>query len=107
VEGSPYAVGYFGYAYFSENKDKLKVLNVNGIEPTTANVDNATYPIARPLFLYSDAKILQEKPQVAAFINFYLTYVNEEIVSVGYFKAHPEALKVGKQAWLDAMAGKY
>ncbi len=107
VEGSPYAVGYFGYAYYAENEDKLKVLNVNGIEPTTANVDAATYPIARPLFLYSDARIMQDKPQVAAYINFYLTYVNEEIVSVGYFKANPEALKVAKQNWLTAMAGKY
>jgi phosphate transport system substrate-binding protein len=46
---------------------------------------------------------MQEKPQVAAFINFYLSYVNEEIVDVGYFPASADALYVAKNAWLDAM----
>ncbi len=46
---------------------------------------------------------MQEKPQVAAFINFFLTYVNEEIETVGYFPASTEALDAAKQAWLDAM----
>jgi ABC-type phosphate transport system substrate-binding protein len=46
---------------------------------------------------------MQEKPQVASFINFYLTYVNEEVVDVGYFPASEEALDAAKQAWLEAM----
>ena len=41
---------------------------------------------------------MQEKPQVAAFINFFLTNVNEEIVDVGYFPASVEALDAAKQA---------
>jgi ABC-type phosphate transport system substrate-binding protein len=45
---------------------------------------------------------MQEKPQVAAFINFYLTYVNEEILDVGYFPASASALDAAKQAWLAA-----
>jgi ABC-type phosphate transport system substrate-binding protein len=43
------------------------------------------------------------KPQVAAFINFYLTYVNDEVIDVGYFPAAPDALDTAKQNWLDAM----
>jgi phosphate transport system substrate-binding protein len=46
---------------------------------------------------------MQEKPQVASFINFYLTYVDEEIGQVGYFPANPAALDAAKQAWLTAM----
>jgi ABC-type phosphate transport system substrate-binding protein len=46
---------------------------------------------------------MAEKPQVAAFINFYLTYVNDEILDVGYFPASAEALDVAKQNWLDAV----
>jgi len=103
IEGSPYAIGYFGYAYYQENKAKLKVLNIDGVEPTQATVDAGTYPLARPLFLYSDAKIMKDKPQVAAFLAYYLTYVNDEIKKVGYFPANPEALKKAKQNWLDAM----
>ena len=46
---------------------------------------------------------MQEKPQVAAYVNFFLSYVNEEIVEVGYFPANPEVLEAAQQAWLDAM----
>ena len=107
VEGSPYAVGFFGYAYYQENKDKLSVLAIGGVVPSAETVNKATYPLARPLFLYSTARIMREKPQVAAFLAFYLTYVNEEIRSVGYFPAEAEAMKKAKQAWLDAMKGAY
>ena len=103
VLGSPYAIGFFGYAYYAENTDVLKILSIEGVEPTGATVDSADYPLARPLFIYSTASIMQEKPQVASFINFYLTFVNEEVVDVGYFPASAEALDASKQAWLDAM----
>ena len=46
---------------------------------------------------------MKEKPQVAAFINYYLTYVNEEITRVGYFPASDDVIKAGKEAWLEAM----
>jgi phosphate transport system substrate-binding protein len=103
VEGSPYAIGFFGYAYYEENKDKLNVLSIEGVAPDAATVEGGTYPLARPLFLYTTAQIMQEKPQVASFINHYLTHVDEEISSVGYFPASTEALDASKQIWLDAM----
>lgn len=103
VLGSPYAIGYFGYAYYAENADALNILSIEGIAPTAENVDNNSYPLARPLFIYSDAGIMEAKPQVAAFINFFLTYVNEEIVDVGYFPASDQALTAARQLWLEAM----
>ncbi|MBN1246392.1 MAG: phosphate ABC transporter substrate-binding protein PstS family protein [Anaerolineae bacterium] len=102
VLGSPYAIGYFGYAYYAENEGALNILAIDGIEATAENVDNNSYPLARPLFMYSDAEIMQEKPQVAAFLNFVLTYVNEEVVDVGYFPASDQALTNARQAWLAA-----
>ncbi len=102
VLGSPYAIAYFGYAYYAENAATLKVLNIDDVEPTAENVDNNSYPLARPLYIYSTASIMQEKPQVAGFINFFLTYVNEEVVDVGYFPASAEALMAANQGWLDA-----
>lgn len=107
IEGSSYAIGFFGYAYYQENRDKLTILSIEGITPTSTTVDNGTYPLSRPLFIYSDAKIMRDKPQVAAFIDFYLTYVNEEIRKVGYFPADQAALKKAKQAWIAAMTGYY
>ncbi len=103
VEGSPYSIGYFGYAYYQENADRLKAISIEGVAPTAESAESGDYPLARPLFIYSDAKIMQEKPQVAAFINFYLSYVNEEILDVGYFPASATALDAAKTNWLDAV----
>lgn len=102
VEGDVNAIGYFGYAYYEENADLLNIVSVNSVEPGAESVDDGSYPLARPLFIYSDATILSEKPQVASFINFYLTYVDEEIGSVGYFPASDDALNASKQTLLDA-----
>jgi phosphate transport system substrate-binding protein len=103
VLGSPYAIGYFGFAYYNENKDMLNAISVGGVAPNEDSAESGEYPLARPLFMYSDATIMREKPQVAAFINFYLTFVNEEIIDVGYFPASTDAIDAAKQAWLDAM----
>ena len=102
ILGSPYAVGFFGYAYYQENAASLRALSINDVEPSAATVDAGDYPLARPLFIYSDAQIMREKPQVAAFINFYLAFVNEEVLDVGYFTASEAALQQAVQNWLQA-----
>jgi phosphate transport system substrate-binding protein len=107
IAGSPYAIGFFGYAYYQENADALNILSIDGVEAVKANVDNATYPLARPLFIYSDAEIMKSKPQVAAFIAFFLSYVNEEVEDVGYFPASDEALDTARKSWLEAMEGSF
>jgi len=107
VYGDEYAIGYFGFAYYVENKGKLKDLAVNAIAPSKETVDNGTYPLSRPLFLYSDAKIINEKPQVAAFLAYYLTYVNDLIGKVGYFPAPAEALRASKKALAAVIKGRY
>ncbi len=101
VEGDKYAIGYFGYAYYNEEKGRLKAVHVEDVEPSEANVNNGTYPLARPLFIYSDAKIMQAKPQVAAFIAFYLNNMDDNIVDVGYFPAPAKALYASWGAWLS------
>ena len=103
VEGDPYAIGYFGYAYYLENADLLTIINIEGVEPTAETAENGEYPLSRPLYIYSDPTVMAEKPQVADFINFYLTYVNEEITNVGYFPASDAALDAARASWLAAM----
>jgi phosphate transport system substrate-binding protein len=102
VAGDKYAIGYFGYAYYVENTNTLKALNVNDVEPNQANVDNGSYPLARPLFIYSDATIMQEKPQVVAFIAFYLNNLDDNIVDVGYFPAPAAEIEAAWDAWYSA-----
>jgi phosphate binding protein len=104
VEGSPYAIGYFGYAYFSENSGALKAVAIDDVEPSQETVDAGTYPLARPLFIYSDAKIIAEKPQVAAFLYFYLSNVNDNIVDVGYFPAPAADLEGSMDALMSAIS---
>ena len=105
VEGSPYAIGYFGFAYYEENADLLNALTINGIAPNLETAEDGSYPMSRPLFMYSDASVMAEKPQVASFISYFLTNVNDEIVGVGYFPASVEALNTAKQALLDVTGG--
>lgn len=102
VEGDSNAVGYFGYAYYHENAGRLKLVPIEGVEAGSENLENGTYPLARPLFIYSDATIMAQKPQVTAFINFYLSHVNEEVVDVGYFPASTDALNLAMRNWLNA-----
>lgn len=103
VLGSPYAVGFFGYAYYAENQDTLKVLAIEAVEPSAENVDNGSYPLARPLFIYSDADVMRSKPQVAAYINYFLSNVNDLIREVGYFPASTASLDDARDEWLFAM----
>jgi phosphate transport system substrate-binding protein len=103
VEGSPYAIGYFGFAYYAENADRLNLVSIDGVTPSYDTAESGAYALSRPLFIYSDASIMKANPDVAAFINFVLTNVDAEIQSVGYFPASNQALDVSRQAWLDAM----
>ena len=103
VEGSPYAIGYFGYAYYQENQGSLKPLSINGIEPNAETAESGDYPISRPLFIYSDAAIMQEKPQVASFIYFYITNVADEILYVGYFPVSEGKAQENLDAWNAAL----
>ena len=69
----------FGYAYYQEHADELRAVSVDGVAPSAETVDNGEYPLARPLYIYTTAAVLQEKPQVAAFVDYYLNHVNAVI----------------------------
>jgi phosphate transport system substrate-binding protein len=87
------AIGYFGYAYFQENADVLSAVGVDGVVPSAESVDDNSYPISRPLFMYTSAWVIQEKPEVAEFIAYYLNNVNDVIGEVGYFPAPEDDLR--------------
>ena len=85
VEGDKGSLGFFGFAYYEENADKLTALKVNGIEPTPETVQNGTYkPLSRPIYIFVNNKSYAEKPQVKAFVQFYLDKVSDLAREVGY-----------------------
>ncbi len=77
VAGSKNALGYFGYTYFEENAEQLKAVQVDSgegcVEPSAETAADGTYtPLARPLFIYVNNASYKDKPQVAAFVDFYV-----------------------------------
>ena len=93
IVDNPNAIGFFGYAYYQGHTDQLKALSIDGVAPSADSVNNNEYSLARPLYLYTTAKILTDKPHVAAFLNHYMTNVNQEIGAVGYFPAAEETMQ--------------
>ena len=88
VTGDRYSLGYFGYAYYAENTDKLKVLGVDGgngcVKPTPEAVQDGTYtPLSRPLYIYVKEDALA-RDEVEAFVRFYLENAPELVPQVGY-----------------------
>ncbi len=104
VAANPYAIGFFGYSYYDTHMDTLNVLSVAGITPDASTVESGAYPLARPLFLYANEKSIANKPEVAAFLDYYLRHVNDVIGDVGYFAVTAETLG-GAQTLLEKAAG--
>jgi len=84
------AIGYFGLAYYVENKDKLKAVPIvnkgttRGVSPSLETVMDGTYqPLARPIFIYVSDKALA-KPEVREFIEFYIKHAPKLVKEVGY-----------------------
>ncbi|MFN9507151.1 MAG: PstS family phosphate ABC transporter substrate-binding protein [Rubrivivax sp.] len=83
------AIAFFGFAYFQENKDKIKGLSISwkggkAVAPSPENVLNGTYqPLSRPIFIYVNAKSLA-KPEVKQFVDFYLKNATKLVREVKY-----------------------
>jgi phosphate transport system substrate-binding protein len=97
VAHDKYAIGYFGLAYYMENKDKLKAVPIvnkgttKAVSPSLATVMDGTYqPLARPIFIYVAEKALT-RPEVKEFVTYYLSNAAKLTKQVGYVplsKAH-------------------
>jgi phosphate transport system substrate-binding protein len=90
VEGDEGALGFFGFAYYIENKSQLKAVKIDGgkgpIEPTAKTIEDGTYaPFGRPLFIYVN-KTAAARPEVKAFVEFYLKEGSRLAEEVGYVK---------------------
>ncbi len=100
------AIGYFGYAFFAENQDVLQAVSIDAgdgpVAPGDDTVSANTYPLSRPLFMYTDASVIADKPEVAEFIAYYLNNVNDLIGDVGYFPAPDSDLQEAADAIKEA-----
>ena len=100
VSGDKYSIGYFGYAYYVENKDKVKAVPIDGgngcIAPTDDAINNGSYaPLSRPLFIYVRSDAAQE-PHIAEFVRYYLSSDGQKLAaSVGYIPFPQQVYDLG------------
>ena len=109
VAGDKNALGYFGLAYLEENADKVKGVEVDGgggcVAPTVATVEDGTYaPLSRPLFIYVNVASI-DKPQVRAFVDYYLENVPVLAADVGYVKFPDNFYAKITETWTNGTTG--
>lgn len=99
VAGDPYALGYFGYAYYAENQGRLKLVEIDGgagcVAPSDQTIEDRTYtPLARPLFVYVKHASLQ-RPEVRAYVEFMLEEAPTLVPPTGYHPLAAEQYREG------------
>ncbi|GBD11843.1 Phosphate-binding protein PstS [bacterium HR23] len=109
VAGDRYALGYFGLAYYEENRDRLKVVAVDGgqgcVYPSQETVMAGKYqPLSRPLFIYVSASSAQ-RPEVDAFVRFYLQEAPRLAKEVGYIPLPSRAYDLALQRFVQRKTG--
>ena len=88
IGGDRNSLGYFGYAYYAENSDKLKLVAVDSgdgcVTPSPASISDGSYqPLSRPMFIYVSKSAL-ERVEVRTFVEFYMDNAAELSAEVGY-----------------------
>ena len=87
VAGDKNAIGFFGYAYYLENKEKLSIVKVNGVEPTNKTIESGEYtPLSRPLFTYVKNDSMKNNEASYDFIRFTLENAGDLAEAVGYVR---------------------
>jgi phosphate transport system substrate-binding protein len=109
VAGDVHAIGYFGYAYYVENTDKLKAVEIDGgsgcVAPTEDTInDNSYAPLSRPLFIYPSVGAAKERAELKAFVDYYLANTQVFSAEAGYV-ALPDDLLAGEVAEWEAAVG--
>ena len=109
VAGDRFALGYFGYAYYIENQDQLKLLEIDGgggcVAPSDVTIEDGSYaPLSRPLFVYVKHSALS-RPEVRAFVDYMLDNATELVPATGYHALSETDYAAGKQAIAEAAAG--
>ena len=109
IAGDRGSLGYFGYAYYQENQDKLKAIGVDGgagcVAPAPATIEDGSYaPLSRPLFIYVNAERLA-RPEALAFVEYYMDNGYELTSEAGYVPVERSVYAANKAAALAEAAG--
>ncbi len=110
VKRNPDALAYFGYAYYEENEKSLKAVPVDSgkgavLPSNTTVIDGSYAPLARPLFIYVSKKSLTNKPELKAFVEFYILNAETIAKTVGYTPLPDEAYALALEHFKQGKVG--
>ncbi|KOS68053.1 phosphate-binding protein [Lysinibacillus contaminans] len=96
VAGDKNAIGFFGFAYYLENKDKLNIVKINGVEPTHDTIETGDYlPLSRPLFTYVKNDSIKDNEAAYDFLKYTLENAGDMAEAVGYVRLPDEQYAEG------------
>jgi phosphate transport system substrate-binding protein len=103
VSGDSDGLGYFGFSYYEQNTDKLNLVSVDAgkgcVAPSAKTIQDGTYtPLSRPLFIYPSKSALK-KPEVAAFVKYYLDNYADLAKTAQLVAMTPEQAKKSQAAY--------
>lgn len=103
------ALGFFGFAYYAENQNKLKAVAIDAgkgpVLPSAKTVEDGTYqPFSRPIFIYVNKKSA-EKPEVKEFVEFYLKNASNLVKQVKYVALPSKAYTLGLEHFQKGKVG--
>lgn len=112
VAGDENALGYFGYAYFTENQDALTAVSLatqedlsDCVEPSPETIRDGSYPLSRPLYIYINAESMQDEA-VQEFVRFYLANAEQLVQEVAYVPLPAEEYVAAQEKVEAAIAGE-
>jgi phosphate transport system substrate-binding protein len=105
VAGDENALGYFGYSYYENNRDSLKALAVDGVEPTTETIRSGEYVLSRPLFIYVNTQDLENNQAVEPFVTFYLENLDRIVEAAKYVTLPPSVAQESRAQYEDRTTG--
>ena len=102
ISGDENALGFFGYAYYIENQDNLKIVPIDEgdgpVAPTAQSINDGTYsPLSRPIFVYLNTDSLA-RPEVRSFVDFYIDNAAGIANEVGYIELPEEMYQASRDA---------
>jgi phosphate transport system substrate-binding protein len=108
ITENPSSLGWVGYAFYEENQDVVKAIEIdNGdsgcVAPTPETIASFEYPLSRPLFIYVKTNDLATRPELAAFVDYYLSDEGLGFVSdAGYVQLPADDIAATQAAWQGA-----
>lgn len=109
IAGDENALGFFGYAYYAENRSLLKPVPIETgsgpVGPSEATINDGSYnPLSRPIFIYVSS-VSADKPEVEVFVKFYLAHAKTLVSEVGYVPLPDEAYELALQRFEERRVG--